>query len=135
MRKLILLIEDDDQEQLVFSTYLEFVGARVVVAGNGEEGLRRAIEEPPDLILLDMRLPGMDGWSVMQRFHMHPATSSVPVVAVTGLEIDRARLEGAGFCGYLQKPLTPYRVLEEVERCLGQVTTTRDPEMRPRANP
>ena len=127
MGKLILLIEDDDQEQLVLARYLEFVGARVVVAGDGEEGMRKAVEARPDLILLDMRLPRLDGWAVIQRIQMHPATSGIAVVAVTGMEIEAERLEAAGFCGYLRKPLAPYRVLEEVERCLGTVGLPSEP--------
>ncbi len=127
MGKLILLIEDDDQEQAVLSRYLEFVGARVVVAGDGEEGIRKAIEDRPDLILLDMRLPKLDGWAVIQRIQMHPETSGIPVVAVTGMELESERLEAAGFCGYLRKPFTPYHVLEEVERCLGTLNEPLEP--------
>ena len=130
MSKLILLIEDHEDQRIVVSRYLEFAGARVLYAADGETGVWMAAEYIPDLVLLDMRLPGLDGWAVMKRLQSHPDTSGIPVVALTGLDLPAEELEAAGFCGYLQKPLTPYNVLEEVERCLGRISDTEGYRLR-----
>jgi CheY-like chemotaxis protein len=126
MSNLILLIEGHQENRRILSRYLEFVGARTLGAGSGAVGLRLAAEHSPDLILLDMEMPGDDGWAVMAKLQTHPVSSGIPVVALTEPQRESEKLEAAGFCGYLEKPLIPFVVLEEVERCLGPVQSERE---------
>jgi len=120
-RRIILIVDDCEEQRDVLSRYVEFVGGRVVEAENGEEAIRAAEEHLPDLILLDMSMPVMDGWDAMERLKKDPLTAGMPVVALTGKAQDPARLESAGFCGYLEKPICPHAVVVEVERCIGRL--------------
>lgn len=121
MSSTVLIVDDNPEERKIFATYLEFVGGRLLEAANGEEGLRIARERLPDLILLDLNMPVMDGWEMIRRLQEEPGIRRIPVVALTAHRLSWERLEDAGFCGYLEKPLAPYRVLEEIERCLGRI--------------
>lgn len=119
MARTVLIVEDNVEERNIFSTYFRFVGGNVLEATNGEEGLRTAREHQPDLIIMDLSMPVMDGWEAIRRLQEDPESRRIPVVAVTAHHLPQETLHEAGFCGYLEKPLTPYRVLEEVERCVG----------------
>lgn len=129
MSRTILVVEDSPQERDIFSTYLQFVGGRILEAANGQEGLRLAREHCPDLILLDLTMPVMNGTEMVRRLKQDPSTAGIPVVAVTGHCLSRESLEEQGFCGYLEKPLAPYRLLEEVERCLGPLSPSQEREV------
>lgn len=119
MSSTILIVEDNPEERNIFSAYLQFTGGRLLEAADGAEGVRMAREHRPNLILMDISMPVLDGWGAMSRLQADPATHRIPVIAITSHHLPRARLDAAGFCGYLEKPIAPYRVLEEVERCLG----------------
>lgn len=119
MTREVLLVDDNDQERKIFSTYLQFVGGTVLEAENGEEGLRIAREHAPSLILLDLTMPVMDGWETLRRLKADRLTERIPVLALTAHHLDRKLLIEAGFCGYLEKPIVPFRVLKEVEACIG----------------
>jgi two-component system cell cycle response regulator DivK len=121
MGRTILVVDDSAEERRIFATYLEFVGGRLMEASNGEEGLRMTREHHPDLILMDLTMPVMDGWEAVRQLQLDPATGGIPVLAITAHHLPPEQLEAAGFCGYLEKPIAPYRVLKEVERCLGSV--------------
>ena len=122
MSKTILIVEDNPEERRIFSTYLQFVGGRLLEASNGQEGLMVAREHRPELILLDLTMPVMDGWQMIRHLKSDPETHLIPVIAITAHHLPKNVLEEEGFCGYLEKPIAPYRVLEEVERCLGPVS-------------
>jgi CheY-like chemotaxis protein len=115
----VLVIDDHDEQRTIVASYLEFVGYTALAAANGEEGVRMAAEHLPDVVLLDLRMPVLDGWGTIARLKGAASTTRIPVLALTanGDGEERA-LEEAGFCGCLRKPLSPYRVLEGVERCL-----------------
>jgi two-component system cell cycle response regulator DivK len=117
----ILVVDDEPEERTIFASYLQFVGGTTVEANNGEEALDFAREVQPDLILLDITMPVLDGWGTMEELQRSPETANIPVIAVTAHQLDAHQLEGAGFCGYLEKPISPHRVLEEVERCVGRL--------------
>ena len=121
MSKRILLVEETVDDRTVFSSYLEFVGAEVLVAEDAEETVAIAAEHRPELILIGMGGTGVDGWAVMRRLQINPATSSIPVVALMETDVSSERLDAAGFCGYLWKPIAPFQLLEEVERCIGSI--------------
>jgi two-component system, cell cycle response regulator DivK len=118
-KKIILVVDDDAAQRRIFSKYLQFTGFRVMEAADGEEGLRMARQHAPSLILLDIAMPVMDGWETMGRLREDSQTAAIPTVALTGFHLEPEQLWEAGFCGYLEKPIQPFRVLEEVEACIG----------------
>lgn len=124
-RKIILVVDDDAAQRRIFSKYLEFTGFHVLEAADGEEGLRMVRQHRPALVLLDLAMPVKDGWETLAQLRDDPATAAIPVVALTAFHLDPERLWDAGFCGYLEKPIQPFRVLEEVEACIGPTSAGR----------
>ncbi|MBU1033254.1 MAG: response regulator [Patescibacteria group bacterium] len=101
----ILLIEDDNFLATIYSQKLELEGFDVLVANNGEDGLRLALKEQPSLILLDLILPKLDGFEVLEKLKAEPQTMDVPVLVLTnmGQQEDVARCTELGAAGYLIK--------------------------------
>ncbi len=120
-RKTVLLVEDNEDNLVVYRTILEHVGYRVIEARDGEEGVTRAQQDLPDLILMDISIPKIDGWEATQRLKADPGTDAIPIIALTAhaLEEDRQKALQAGCDGYLAKPVEPRRVVQEVERFVG----------------
>lgn len=120
-KKTILLVEDNEDNLVVYRTILEHVGYRVIEARDGEEGVSRAIQERPDLILMDISIPKIDGWEATRRLKADDRTRDIPIIALTAhaLEEDREKAMRAGCDGYLAKPIEPRRVVEEVQRFIG----------------
>lgn len=114
----ILLIEDNEDNRAVYSTILRYYGFNVVEAGTGEEGIMLAHRVNPGLILMDVGLPGIDGWETTRRLKSDLRTCHVPIVALTAhaLPEHRATSFAAGCDGYLAKPIEPREVLAEVTR-------------------
>jgi CheY-like chemotaxis protein len=104
----ILVVEDNDKNLKLIRDVLQFAGYAVVSAGSGEDGVALAMERPPDLVLMDLQLPGMDGTEALRRLRDSSRTRHVPVVAVTAFAMrdDRERAMDAGFDGYLSKPIS-----------------------------
>ena len=121
MSRTILLVEDHEDNRIVYRTMLEHFGYRVLLAGDGGEGVRLARESLPDLILMDVSIPVMDGWEATAILKADPTTARIPIIALTAhaLAADRERATEVGCDGYLAKPVEPRRVLEEVRRFLG----------------
>jgi CheY-like chemotaxis protein len=124
---LILLIEDHEDNRNIYRTILEHFGFRVEVAQDGREGLRLAREAGPDLILMDISIPHIDGWEVTRLLKGDESTAGIPIVALTAhaLPEDRERAREVGCDGYLTKPVEPTRVIEEVRRYLRTGTAER----------
>lgn len=120
-KKLVLVVDDNEHERTILSRYLEFVGASPLEAADGAQGLQLARETHPDLILLDLRMPVMDGWETIRQLKAYPETRPIQVVALTGTRLNPLDLYREGFSGHLEKPSTPFRVVEEVERCIGSL--------------
>lgn len=120
-KKTVLLVEDNEDNLVVYRTILDHVGYQVLEARDGEEGVNRAREEHPDLILMDISIPKIDGWEATRRLKADRATRDIPIIALTAhaLEEDRERALAAGCDGYLAKPVEPRRVVEEVQRFVG----------------
>ncbi len=120
-KKTVLLVEDNEDNLVVYRTILEHVGFLVLEARDGEEGVNRAKEHLPDLILMDISIPKIDGWEATQRLKADSATQGIPIIALTAhaLEEDRQKALQAGCDGYLAKPVEPRRVVQEVERFVG----------------
>jgi len=120
--KTVLLVEDNEDNLIVYRTILDHVGYRVIEARDGEEGVARARADHPDLILMDVSLPKMDGWEATRRIKADAKTRQIPIIAVTAhaLDDDREKATQVGCDGYLAKPVAPRRVVEEVERFIGK---------------
>ncbi|MBA2244693.1 MAG: response regulator [Gemmatimonadetes bacterium] len=119
--KTILLVEDNEDNRTVYRTILEHFGYGVIEARNGEDGIRMAREELPDLILMDISIPVIDGWEATRILKAEEKTSNIPIIALTAhaLATDRAKAEEIGCDGYLAKPCEPRRVVAEVEKFIG----------------
>lgn len=117
MKERILYIEDNEQNLYLVTFILESAGHRVIQARSGEEGILLAGEQAPDLILLDIQLPGMDGYEIARRLRDIPYIRTIPIVAVTSYAMvgDREKALGAGCDGYIEKPINPDTFLAQVE--------------------
>lgn len=117
----VLVIEDNALNLKLVRDVLQHAGYDVVEAATGELGVASAASEPPDLVLLDLQLPGIDGHETLRRLRAGVLPDQVPVVAVTALAMaeDRDRAQRAGFDGYLEKPISPRSLPAQVERFLA----------------
>ena len=112
---------DNEDNRIVYSTILRHFGYAVTEALNGEEGIAKARSEKPDLILMDISIPIIDGWEATQVLKHDPETSRIPIIALTAhaLASDREKAMEVGCDGYLAKPCEPRAVVAEVQRFLG----------------
>src|SRR5579872_5010992 len=119
--KRILVVEDNDVNYSLVAFILGKQGLQVRRAATGEEALRQAAEDEPDLILMDIQLPGIDGLEVTRRLRARPATRAIPIVALTAFAMvgDDERALAAGCDGYIAKPVSPRILLDTVQRFLG----------------
>jgi CheY-like chemotaxis protein len=117
----ILVIEDNPTNMKLVRDVLRFRGYDVLEATTGEDGVRVAREHTPDLVLLDLQLPGIDGHETLRRLRRDHPRGQVPVVAVTALAMaqDRARAAEAGFDGYLEKPISVRSLGDQVAAFLA----------------
>ncbi|MEW5926982.1 MAG: response regulator [Gemmatimonadota bacterium] len=115
----ILLIDDNQDGRTIYGTILRRAGHEVIDAADGEEGLRFAREHAPDLILVELVLPRLDGWEVMRRLRASPDTAGAEVIAVTAEWAHPLALLHAGFRGFYYKLVRPDAFLETVEGCLA----------------
>ena len=123
---LILVVDDYEDAREMYAEYLRFCGFRVAEARNGNEALEQAFSLMPDLILMDLSLPGMDGWEATRQLKADPRTARIPVVALTGHALAGAS-EGAKRAGcdsFVTKPCLPDDLVIEVRRMLGLPQTT-----------
>ena len=118
---LILVVDDYQDAREMYAEYLQFSGFRVAEARNGNEAVEQAFALKPDLILMDLSLPGMDGWEATRRLKADERTSHIPIVALTGHALAGAS-EGAKKAGcdsFVTKPCLPDDLVIEVRRMLG----------------
>lgn len=118
----ILLVEDNELNRDMLSRRLARRGYQVLIAIDGAEGIMMAERERPDLVLMDMGLPVLDGWEATRRLKAAPATRSVPVIALTAhaMADDGPKARQAGCDDYDTKPVDLPRLLEKIERLLGR---------------
>jgi two-component system cell cycle response regulator DivK len=104
----VLIVEDNDKNLKLTRDVLVFAGFTVDVATSGEDAVAQALEIVPDLILMDLQLPGIDGHEALARLRSDPTTRHVPVVALTAsaMPMDRDRALSSGFDGFLEKPIS-----------------------------
>lgn len=122
----ILLVEDNADNQFIYKMVLQHSGYTVTTANDGITGLAKAKADRPDLILMDVAIPGVDGWQATSALKKDAATSGIPIIILTAhaLATDRARASEVGANGYISKPAEPKTVLAAVENMLA------DPEYR-----
>ena len=118
----ILLVEDNEMNRDMLSRRLERRGYQVIIAVDGEEGSRLAYLERPDLILMDMSLPVLDGWEVTRQLKAAPQTRSIPIIALTAHAMagDRERALEAGCDDYDTKPVEMSRLLTKIQLLLSR---------------
>jgi CheY-like chemotaxis protein len=117
----ILVVEDHPLNLKLVRDVLEAAGFEVDAATSGEEGVRLAADRPPDLVLMDLQLPGIDGVEAMRRMRSQPVALAVPIVAVTALAMaeDQAAVTRAGFDGYIEKPISVRALVGQVRHLLS----------------
>jgi len=123
---LILVVDDYEDAREMYAEFLRFCGFRVAEARNGNEALEQAFALMPDLILMDLSLPGMDGWEATRQLKADDRTRQIPVVALTGHALAGAS-EGAKKAGcdsFVTKPCLPDDLVVEVRRMLGLAKQT-----------
>ena len=118
----VLIVEDEKLIIVSTQMVLEAAGFRVESATNGEEGIRKSKELSPDLILLDIMMPGIDGWETLTRLKRDPDTAKIPVIIFTAREHSRGhqKSEEMGAADYFRKPFEPDELIELVEKHVGQ---------------
>ena len=116
----ILLIEDNEQNRYLTTFLLEHYGHTVLAATDGAAGIALAQAAHPALILLDIQLPGMDGYAVAEALRQDAALAGTPIVAVTSYAMvgDRERILAAGCNGYIEKPINPATFVDEIAKFL-----------------
>jgi len=121
MTHVILVVEDNEKNLKLVRDVLEYAGYDVRVARTAEDGITLAVKEPPDLVLMDLQLPGMDGMEALRRLRENPRTADIPVVAVTAqaMKQDRERVLDAGFNGYVEKPISVRAFPDQVRSFLS----------------
>lgn len=114
----ILYIEDNEQNMYLVTFLLEKAGFKVFQATSGAEGVELAAKVKPDVILLDIQLPGLDGYDVARLLRGTPGIASTPIVALTSYAMpgDREKAMAAGCTGYIEKPINPDTFLDQVMR-------------------
>ena len=108
MTHVILVVEDNERNLKLLRDVLEYAGYEVRAAQTAEDGVTSAVNDPPDLVLMDLQLPGIDGIEALRLLRESPRTAAIPVVAVTAqaMKQDRERVLRAGFNGYIEKPIS-----------------------------
>lgn len=114
----ILVIEDNEQNMYLIHFLLESNGHTVIEALNGEEGIRHASQSNPDIILLDIQLPGMDGYEIARIIRKSPRLETIPIVAVTSYAMagDREKILAAGATDYIEKPINPETFINQISK-------------------
>lgn len=116
----ILLAEDNASNRYLATYLLKDAGYTVLAAPNGSDALRLALAEHPDLVLMDIQMPEMDGYEAARRMQADPRLAGIPIVAVTSYAMtsDRAKALEMGFVGYIEKPIQPQTFVAEIARFL-----------------
>ncbi|MFA5078961.1 MAG: response regulator [Dehalococcoidia bacterium] len=127
---IVLYIEDNEQNYYLVSVLLKTQDYRIAWAQDGREGIEKALQLLPDLILLDIQLPVMDGYEVANNLRSKPELSKIPIIAVTSYAMagDREKALEAGCDGYIEKPIDPDTFLAQVNKYLPGIDPARKKE-------
>jgi len=118
--KRILIVEDNETNMYLIRFILRKSGYEVIEAGTGEEGVELAIKEKPDLVIMDIQLPGIDGLEATQRIRNSEVNEELPIVVLTSYAMvgDKEKALKAGCTGYIEKPINPETFMAEIEKYL-----------------
>ena len=119
---LVLIVEDNPRNLKLVRDLLDYAGYRTLGVSNAEDGIELARAHRPDLVLMDVQLPGMDGVEALSRLRAEPGGGEIPIVALTAFAMkdDRERFLAAGFDAYIEKPLNVREFPEQVSAILGR---------------
>ena len=122
--ELVLIIEDNEKNRKLCRDVLNVKGYQTIESETAEEGLKLAREKKPNLVLMDIQLPGIDGITALKQLRADPQTAHIPVIAITASAMthNRATMLAEGFDGYQTKPISLKEFLGELERVLGTRT-------------
>lgn len=122
--KTALIIEDNPDNMVLITRFLEKFGYRTLQAGTGMEGFEMALQKRPDFILLDIQLPDIEGTEVLKRIRASEIGTNIPVIAMTSYAMagDRERLLAAGCDGYIEKPIDPERIISQIRHLTGETS-------------
>ena len=132
---LVLVVEDYQDAREMYAAYLSFSGYRVAEATNGIEAIEKTVELMPDIILMDLALPRMDGWEATRRLKLDERTKHIPIVALTGHAL-AGHAEGARQAGcdsFVTKPCLPDALVAEIQRMLSEKAESGPVKKPPRA--
>lgn len=117
----VLVIDDDQNIANMIELILLVEGYDVTIAAGGEDGLLEALRDPPDVIILDVMMPKVDGWQIATRLRKHETLSDVPIIFCTALADDESMWQGwqSGAASYITKPFEPDHLVAEVVRVAG----------------
>ena len=120
MSKKILVVEDTEDNRQILRDLLSMAGYDLIEANDGAEGVARASEHKPDLILMDIQMPVMDGYEATRRIKADPALKAIPIIAVTSYALsgDEEKARAAGCDAYVAKPFSPREMLAKVREML-----------------
>ena len=120
--ELILIVEDNEKNLKLVRDVLQVKGYQTLDAGTAEIGIELAREKKPDLVLMDIQLPGMNGIDALKALRADPATAAIPVVAITAsvMQTDRQQIVGAGFDGFIEKPVNLKNLLDTVQQAVAK---------------
>jgi two-component system cell cycle response regulator DivK len=120
MSKRILVVEDQEDNRRILRDLLTASGFDLIEAGTGEEGVAAAAREKPDLILMDIQLPGLDGYEATRQIRANPDLKQTPIIAVTSYALsgDDKKAYAAGCDGYVTKPFSPRQLLAKIKEYL-----------------
>jgi len=121
MKHKILIIEDNEQNMYLITFLLKNYGYEIVQAYNGKDGIRFAREKKPDVILLDIQLPGINGYQVAEELRKDQSLKNVPIIAVTSYAMagDKERVLAAGATGYIEKPINPDTFISQLQEYIS----------------
>ena len=121
MSKKILVVEDTEDNRQILRDLLDAAGYEMIEAHDGAEGVAKAAEHRPDLILMDIQMPVMDGYEATRRIKANPDLKAIPIVAVTSYALsgDEQKTRDAGCDAYIAKPYSPRQMLAKVREILG----------------
>ncbi len=133
MQKTVLLVDDHRDTLDVYALFLGQLGYRVLLAGNGEDGVRLARESQPDVIVMDLCLPILDGWAATRRLKDDPSTLHIPIIALTAWLADHSRelALAAGCATWVVKPYSPRAMIADIERLTKPEPPSFQRELRP----
>jgi two-component system, cell cycle response regulator DivK len=131
-KPLVLLVDDYADNREAYALYLRFKGYRVVEAADGHQALERAFRTRPQIIIMDLSLPGLDGWEATRTLKQDPRTQEVPVIALTGhaLEGQSESARAAGCDAFLTKPCEPSTLETAIRKILEDLAASQKGERR-----